>query len=355
MQDVAYYMRAFETKKRILEGERNENFAKLYESFISKESTVFEVETTNVCNMKCVMCPKTKLMKRKQGHMKPEVYNKIIDQIKPLATIERLKWKQFCDLKLSKSKIMQEDEDFFHFVISADVLTLQGFGEPLLDPYIVDRIKTARKKGISVYFSCNPTNMTDKLLKELLDARVNYIKYSIDGLDNETLEKYRGVKVDIKEIYAIVNKTIEMIKKGNYPTILVLTMLKFGNNIEQTKKFMEDWKGKDVFVYIKNSHNRWLYNENETPDNTSHHIRTYCEYPFMSMSIWQDGTVVPCSLDFDGALAMGNINDKSLKEIWNSEKYKEFRRRHITGDFPKGHICKVCDLPILGDVVNNKT
>ena len=354
MQDVAYYIKAFEAKKKILNREKINNLVELYESFISKEPTVFEIETTNVCNMKCVMCPRTKLMKRKIGNMKPELYEKIIKQIKPLTAIQRLKWKKFLNLNLSKSEIIKEDEDFFHFVISADSLTLQGFGEPLLDPHLIGRVKIAHQNGIQVYFSCNPTNMNDGLLKELLDAGVEYIKYSIDGLDSKTLEKYRGVKADIKEIYSIVNKTIDMIKKGNYPTILVLTMLEFGNNLEQTKRFMKEWEDKDVFVYIKNSHNRWLYNEENTPENTSHHTRTYCEYPFMSMSIWQDGTVVPCSLDFDGALAMGNANEKSLKDIWNSEKYKKFRRMHITGNFPKKHTCKICDIPTLGSIVDGK-
>lgn len=351
MQDVAYYMRAFETKKRILNGEKVRNLTELYESFVSEEPTVFEIETTNVCNMRCVMCPRTTLMKRSIGYMKPELYADIIKQIKPLTTIQKLKWRRFLALKLAKSGIMRENEDFFHFVISADALTLHGFGEPLLDPHLIDRIKTAHEKGIKVYFSCNVINMTDRKLKELLEAGVDYIKYSVDGLDNKTLEKYRGVKTDIGGIYGRINKTIAMIKKGVYPTTLVLTMLEFGDNLEQTKKFIEDWKDKDVFVYVKNSHNRWLYNEKNTPENKSHHTRTYCEYPFMSMSIWQDGTVVPCALDYDGKLAMGNANKKSLKDIWNSEKYKKFRRMHITGNFPEKHFCRICDIPILGDIV----
>jgi hypothetical protein len=42
---------------------------------------------------------------------------------------------------------------------------------------------------------------------------------------------------------------------------------------------------------------------------------------------------------------MGNVNEKSLDEIWNSEKYQELRKMHISGNFPKGHKCKEhCDL-----------
>ena len=43
-----------------------------------------------------------------------------------------------------------------------------------------------------------------------------------------------------------------------------------------------------------------------------------------------------------------NINENSLEEIWNGEKYDEFRKMHVTGNFPKGHKCKEkCDMKKL--------
>ncbi|MAG39241.1 hypothetical protein CMO90_04105, partial [Candidatus Woesearchaeota archaeon] len=41
---------------------------------------------------------------------------------------------------------------------------------------------------------------------------------------------------------------------------------------------------------------------------------------------------------------LGNVNENSLEEIWNSKKYQELRNMHISGKFPKGHKCQAkCD------------
>ena len=58
-----------------------------------------------------------------------------------------------------------------------------------------------------------------------------------------------------------------------------------------------------------------------------------------------DGNVVPCTQISNNELVLGNINENTLEEIWNSKKYKEFRKMHITGNFQKGHKCsEKCDL-----------
>ena len=73
---------------------------------------VVHIESTNLCNFKCSFCPHTK-MKRKKGIMDFELYKKIIDEIKDWGIEE---------------------------------LNLTGFGEPLLDPLLTEKIKYARKK-----------------------------------------------------------------------------------------------------------------------------------------------------------------------------------------------------------------
>ena len=41
---------------------------------------------------------------------------------------------------------------------------------------------------------------------------------------------------------------------------------------------------------------------------------------------------------------LGNINENSLEDSWNGKKYDEFRKMHVTGEFPKEHKClKNCD------------
>lgn len=328
------------------------DMASLFESFISQKPVVFQIETTNHCNMKCVMCPRTNKMARKLGHMPIELYKKIIEQIEPFSAIERLKWQRFLNLDMFPSGILTGDEeDFFHYVVSAGAVTLHGYGEPPMDLKLVERISLASQKNIPTYFSCNPINMKDKLFEDLLEAGVGFIKYSFDGLDEETLFKYRGKKMIVDEIYERFDKSIETIARGGYSTVLVLTMLEFGGNKNHQKAFLERWQDKNAYVYIKNTHNRWLFEEENTLENTSTHTRCFCEYPFNSVSLQYDGTVVPCPLDYDGEMSMGNANDTPLEEIWHSKKYTAFRKMHAEGTLPAKHFCRAqCDMTILGDI-----
>ena len=48
-----------------------------------------------------------------------------------------------------------------------------------------------------------------------------------------------------------------------------------------------------------------------------------------------DGNVVPCTQVSNNELVMGNVNENTLEEIWNGEKYKKFREMHVTGKFAK--------------------
>lgn len=332
------------------------DMAALFESLISKKPVVFQIETTNHCNMKCVMCPRTDKMTRKLGHMPMDLFEKIIDQIEPFSAIERLKWERFMNLELFPSGVLSgEEEDFFHYAVSSGVVTLHGYGEPPMDQKLVERIRIASRKNIPTYFSCNPINMKDKLFEDLLEAGVGVIKYSFDGLDEETLFRYRGKKMLVDEIYERFEKSIDTITEGGYPTILVLTMLQFGGNKEQQRAFLQRWRDKNVYVYIKNTHNRWLFEEDDTEENTSTHTHCFCEYPFNSTSLQYNGTVVPCPLDYDGEMSMGNANDTPLEEIWNSAKYKAFRKMHAEGTIPATHFCRAhCDMTIVGDLVNEQ-
>ena len=72
--------------------------------------------------------------------------------------------------------------------------------------------------------------------------------------------------------------------------------------------------------------------------------------PFCCPSLWQrmfihpDGIVTPCCLDAKRNLVMGNINENSISEIWNNEKYRKMRDLHRKGEYKKISECKNCSL-----------
>ena len=98
MYDINFYMKSYNLFERMKAGE---NFSKqqvmeLFESYRSKDPVIYNIETTNACNMRCKMCPRTTRMNRKITFLQQDFYEKIIDQIKPHSSELWSEWEEFC-------------------------------------------------------------------------------------------------------------------------------------------------------------------------------------------------------------------------------------------------------------------
>jgi len=69
----------------------------------------------------------------------------------------------------------------------------------------------------------------------------------------------------------------------------------------------------------------------------------FCSLAASYVKIEPDGRVFPCCRG-PRELEMGNVNEQSLEEIWNNDKYRAFRRRMHARDYPD--VCRTCDLLI---------
>ena len=56
-----------------------------------------------------------------------------------------------------------------------------------------------------------------------------------------------------------------------------------------------------------------------------------CNYLWERMYIWYDGKVNPCDADYKSKLSYGNVNNNSIKEVWNSNEYNNFKETHLKG------------------------
>ena len=115
------------------------------------------IEPTNICNLKCIMCPNSVVTQKNPGYMEMGLYKKIIDEAK----------------------------DFVSYV----VLCISG--EPLLNIDLPRMIKYANDKGVYTYLSTNCTVLTPQLSEEILKAGLSWINFSFDGCTKETYEKIR--------------------------------------------------------------------------------------------------------------------------------------------------------------------
>jgi MoaA/NifB/PqqE/SkfB family radical SAM enzyme len=252
-------------------------------------NVLLRVETTSKCNRSCWFCPHSEL-KRPKENMNRDLYNKIINDA-------------------SEAGINSMD--------------IRNFGEPLLDKDLENKIKYAKDRGFKyVEIYTNGILLTPERYSSLCEAGITRIRTSLitDQEYNTTLLKNLA---DIKPKENIIS--IELINMpesmGNYITILRKLI-----DLEVTK------------VRIVPPHN-WGDWTTENVDNSG----KWCHRLWSSVNVLTNGQVVLCCMDYEGIYDLGNCNDQSIKEILNSDKFKEYRQNHLSGKLEP--ICEGCLKP----------
>ncbi len=350
MFDISFFKSIDDVKRRIVAGVFGPTDAAQLEATLeqhrSTTPTVFNVETTNYCNMTCIMCPRTTLMTRKNIWIDDTVFERVLDQITPLATADL---EDFWTFVRDRWNVRYEnpDENAFYFHVVSRCLILHGYGEPLLDKRIVQRVQACTDRGIPTYFSCVPANITVARCRAVMEAGLTVLKFSLDGLNDELQKKIRGKRNNFTKAFDTILEILEMKKREGLETVIVPTMIALSDDEDARamhRQFLDLWTGKDVFAYVKSQDNRWYFEENDAAENRSHYESQYCEFPWTSLTVMADGNVVPCTQDYDVEMVLGNVMEESLVDIWNGETYRNLRHWHVTGQFPPGHKCaERCD------------
>ena len=171
---------------------------------------------------------------------------------------------------------------------------IHGFGAPLLDKYLAQRIKMLTEKGIPSYFSCNPANINIDKTIEIFEAGLDYIKFSIESVNNARQKELRGDSSDFQESLKKIRQLLDQKKKHNYKTTIVITMLNLGvpDKEEQFEKLKKAFLDLDVYIYFKCVDNQWYRNTKFV--NESVHWKEFCQIPWASMSIMANGEVSAC-------------------------------------------------------------
>ena len=185
MYDINFFKNSFDIKKKIVQREFSiedySNVEKELEILRDKNPKIFNIETTNYCNMKCVMCPRTIFMKRKNVWIEDEIFEKVVDNIKPYSDEDLNNFWEWLDnnTKLNRNGM---SENGFYFSVVSKCLVLHGYGEPFLDKYLIKRLKLCNEKGIPTYFSCTPATMTVEKAVQAMENGLTVLKFSIDSL-----------------------------------------------------------------------------------------------------------------------------------------------------------------------------
>jgi len=221
----------------------------------------------------------------------------------------------FMEFDLFK-KIIDDSPDLEH-------LCMHNWGEPLLHKDIFKMIEYAKNKGVNyVVMNTNGTLLTDKMIDQIVDSKLDIIRFSIDG-SAETFKRVRGV--ELKKIEQNINK-LKNVKETRRPELKMGVVF----TIE------EDTEG-DVEDYI--THWEQIVDHVRLQPKLITSPRTeVCPEPFGKdygklVVLW-DGRVIPCCVDYNANLMIGSVQNETVPNLWENEKMDLLREQHLKGEFP---------------------
>lgn len=268
------------------------------------------VEITNTCNMHCSFCHGTS---RQSKSMTLGEFARITGNLKGIT----------------------------------EYLYLHVLGEPLTHPMLPTFIEYATKSGFKVAITTNGT-----LLDKLGDALILCKTYKVN-ISLHSFEKFSAPE----NHKAYINSCLEFAEKASQSG--VLCVLRLWNREENQS---EDQKNlNDITLQLIKEHfdNEWAFGTRgarirdklhleygdrfEWPDSNKEVLgdRVFCHGLSDHFGILSDGTVIPCCLDADGAISLGNIFESDIRSILSSERAlaikQGFSEKKATED-----LCKRC-------------
>ena len=271
--------------------------------------THIDIESASNCQMKCPMCYTTYLEPGKKGIMKFDLYKRIIDQaIEGKSYSVKISWR----------------------------------GEPLLNNRILDMVKYAKESGVKeVAMLSNGELLTSELAEQLVDAGLDWISFSADGL-GEVYEKIRAPAKFPETVDKVAHMKNYRDKRGlKKPLIRVQSILSAIKN--DPDAFLEAWENiaDRVNCIADEARDLELMEMNHDPG-------YLCPTPWARMTIAHDGKVHQCKVDYDRKKVMGDANEQSLYEIWHGESFSSLRNAFKQQTALKNYAaCNLCTDNVL--------
>lgn len=269
-----------------------------------------QIEPSSLCNYKCVFCYQTDLnffkkSNSEMGSMRLNLYQNILDEI--------------------------EGEIEF--------LSLASRGEPMMGKEIEEILKYSEGKFLNLKVNTNASLLTESKIHSLLSGGVKTVVFSADAAEEPLYSKLRvNGKLDR------VLKNVELfhkIRTTQYPNLKVITRVS-GVKVSESQDFdkMQSIWGDFVDQIAFVNYNPWE-NIYESKQNE---IVKPCSDLYRRMFIWQDGTSNPCDTDYKSTLSMGKFPDHTINELWNSDRYNDLRKAHLSKSRQVVEPCKRCSV-----------
>lgn len=316
-----------------------------------------QLEVTSACNLRCAMClvryrpPINKIA----GAMAWPLFAGLVDQLPDLRTV-----------------------------------TLQGLGEPLLSPHLLDMISLLKQRGVRTGFNSNGTLLRPAIAARLVDLGVDWLHISLDAADAETFEAIRDgatFQTVVANLAGLVRAKRDAASELPWIRVVFVAMRRNISHLAPLVDLLADI-GVDE-LRVQNLSHDFGDTAGDTDNDTAYAgIRAYahaeavtdddaaqtafdnarvraqnrgvrlrlpslepaatgqrpgCTWPWDSAYVTSAGVVQPCCMVMgDDRVSLGRLDEQTFPEIWNSPPYQRFRAALLDGEPPA--VCRGCAL-----------
>jgi len=284
------------------------------------------LEPSSLCNLHCPLCAVgAGRLTRPQGHMPLERYRRILDQMGPY---------------------------LLH-------LTLWNQGEPFLHPHLIEMIRYAKARTMTVLTSTNGHFLDDvRTAERLVRSGLDDLIISLDGISPQTYQGYRKGG-DLDRVLAGIRTLVRTRRRlGASRPFIELQFLIMKHNQHEIEPFRSLAKAlgvdrislktlqvetpEEAFRYLPRQRSFRRYRLEDGRIRLRGKLSRQCRWIWFCPVINSDGTVCPCCFDKNNQMPLGHaFYDRPMAEIWHGRAYRAFRRRILTARerIPLCHNC----------------
>lgn len=279
-----------------------------------------EIFPTNVCNFKCIYCAHSTMEAETQQTFLPiELYKKCID-------------------------------DLSGFNKKLKVILFAGLGEPLIHPQIAEMVRYAKESKVAetIRIITNGSLLTREMSDSLIDAGLDSLKISIQGLSNEKYKEMCDSHIPLETIIDNIRYFYSHKKDTVVNVKIVSDVFEEPSDEQKFYEMFGDICDQMNIEHIASYQDTAIMGKKQgyiSQTGTNEMPNKICQLPFYFYSVLENGDIIPCcTLDVgrNNQLSLGNIVDTNLSKIWNSDKFMDFRLMHLREEKYKNSVCKNC-------------
>jgi len=268
------------------------------------------VEPTNICNLRCVFCPSGQRQIKPTGKMNIDLFKQVIDELGPTAL----------------------------------QLHLYNWGESFLHSQLPEMIKYAKRYGPKIIVSTNFTKLDKPTAKAIINAKLDRVSASIDGVSQKTYEKYRaGGNVELALSNMKMLCSLKQKANSRLPNIDWQFLVSKHNEAElpKAKQIAKEigvrFRAKRLRVgldefdkrpgsKVASEHQGWLPESSQYNFYSKKRKKMVCEALWVHAVISWQGAVAPCCQVFKPSHSFANTFPDNFRSVWNGHNFLAARK-----------------------------